>query len=227
MPFPITTPELVTNAKLQFALMLRDGFAESDDLVGKVTVLGSVAGRQKDSSGAFLFYKLQAGNQDLAVSSADYTPYYLPKTVTVAVPVPPPAPPAPQYPWPAFPDLRLADPDLPLDDPGQPQAYSDQRKAATLWPNVAYPFPEATTLIRGTVTHGGPGNPLSGATVQQVASTDPAFVTGQDGQFVLFWKQAPGIPQQITLHVTAAGLPPKDQNAVIARGLTNVVNIDL
>jgi hypothetical protein len=228
MPFDITMPELITNFKLQFALTLRDAFADSDDLVGKVAVLGTVAGRRKDFSGAFLFDGLRAGAQDLAVSSADDTPYYLPKKVPVTIPVPAPPLPAPQYPWPVFPDKRLANPNLPLRDPGQPQEYRDQRAAATLWPSIAYPFPAGATLIRGTVTHGGPGNPLDQASVQQVGSTDPAYLTGKDGQFVLYWEQAPSIPKQVTLRVTAAGgLGPKNQNLTVTRGLTNLVDIDL
>jgi hypothetical protein len=228
MPFAITTPELITNFQLQFALMLRDGFADSDDLVGTVTVFGTVAGRQKDSSGSFLFDGLKDGDQELAVSSANDPPYYVAKKVKVTIPVPAPPPPAPQYPWPVHPDRRLADPNLPLGDPGQPQAYRDERTAATLWPSTAYPFPEGTTLIRGTITHGGPGNPLDQATVQQVGSTDPTYITGKDGQFVLYWKQAPSIPKQVTLRVTApGGLGPKNQNLTVTRGLTNSVNIDL
>ena len=229
MAFAIKAPpETVTHSKLLFALVLRDGFADSDELLGEITVAGGgVKGKQKDSSGAFLFYKLQPGAQDISVDSSDDTPYYLPAKVGVTIPVPQPAPPVPQYPWPIFPDVRLADPDLPLGDPGQPAAYRNQRTAATLWPSIAYPFPEGTTLVRGTVTHGGPGHPMSRATVQRTGSTDPAFTTDSNGQFVLYWQQAPGIPQKITLKVAAAGLGSRNVDVVVNRGLTNLIDIDL
>src|SRR5215469_6431103 len=166
MPFPITQPELV-DVTLQFALQLRDGYADSDQLLGAVTAAsGSVTGEQKDSSGTFLFYDLQGGAQNINVSSDPETPYYLPTQVGVNVPMPSAL-------WPAFPDITIATPTLPLGDPGQTAAYKTQRLAATLFPTTAYPFPLGATLIRGTVLHNN--LPLSATTVQQTGGTDPAY----------------------------------------------------
>ena len=184
---------------------------------------GSIQGQQKDSSGTFLFFALQPGAQSLSVSSGPDTPYYLPATVAITIPVlnPPPLPPT----FLAFPDIGLADPTLPLGDPGQTPAYIAQRKAATLLPATAYPFPEGTTLIRGTVRHAG--NPEPNATVQQVGSTDPAYVTAGDGQFVLFWKDAPGVPQTVTVNVKHAALADANVNVTVVRGQTVSVTVDM
>lgn len=225
MSFRILTDEF-TKVDLQFALLLRDGFADSDQLLGDVSVTGgSIQGQQKEPSGMFLFFDLQPGVQALSVRSGPETPYYLPATVSVTIPVPAPPPLPASFLWPAFPDIRLADPTLPLGDAGQKPAYIAQRKAATLLPTTAYPFPEGRTLIRGTVTHAN--NPLPNATVQQVGSTDPAYLTADDGQFVLFWKDAPGVPQVVTLNVKHAGLADANVNITLVRGLTVSVTVDM
>jgi hypothetical protein len=218
MSFPTLHGESL-EITLQFALLLRDGFAGSDQLVGNVTVAsGTIDGQQKDSSGAFLFYNLKPGPQSLEVSSAPDTPYYLPKQIPVTVPMPSAL-------WPAFPDVTLANPSLPLGDPGQTAVYKAQRQSATLLPTNAYPFPEGATLIRGTVMHGG--QPLGSAMVQQAGATDPAYITGADGQFVLFLSNPPGLPQQVTVNATHAGLAAGIANVTVIRGLTVSVTINM
>src|SRR6266568_5141333 len=119
MPFAITTePDEVTNFTLRFALQLRDAFADSNDLLGDITVkANSLEGKRKDLSGAFLFCDLTDGDHELSVESSQDTPYYQPAKVKVTIPVPQPTPPVPQYPFPVFPDIRLADPKLMLGDP--------------------------------------------------------------------------------------------------------------
>jgi hypothetical protein len=218
MPFPILKGEDLKDS-LQFALLLRDGFADTDQLLGDVTVTsGNVNGRQKGSSGAFLFYSLKPGLQSLKVSSGAYTPYYLPATIAVTVPMPSPL-------WPAFPDVTQADPTLPLGDPGQPAAYRTQRQTATLLPSSSYPFLAGTTLIRGTVLHGGQS--LSGATVRLTGGTDPSYTTGADGQFVLFLANAPGLPTTVVVTATCPGLPDGSANVTVVRGLTAAVTINM
>lgn len=216
MPFPITTGEWIRDS-LQFALLLRDGFADSDELLGDVSVTcGPIAGQQKGSSGAFLFYALQPGPQNFAVTSGPYTPYYLPAIVPVTVPMP-------NALWPAFPDVTVADPNLLLGDPGQTTAYKTQRQTATLLPAISYPFLAGTTLIRGTVMHGG--QPLEGATAQQAGSSDPPYKTGADGQFVLFLSSPPGLPTQVTVTATYPGLADGKAQVSVIRGLTVSVQI--
>lgn len=211
MPFPITAGEWRRD-NLQFALLLRDGFADSDQLLGGVSVKsGAIAGQQQGSSGAFLFYSLKPGPQNLMVSSGLYTPYYLPVTIPVTVPMPAPL-------WPAYPDVTTANPNLPLGDPGQTAVYKVQRQAATLLPTNAYPFPEGATLIRGTVTHGGRN--LARATVQQSPGTDPSYLTAADGQFVLFVSNPPGMPTPVTVTAKCPGLPDGSVTVTVLRGLT-------
>lgn len=218
MPFPILKGEDIRDS-LQFALLLRDGFANSDELLGDVTVTsGNAVGQQKGDCGTFLFYSLKPGLQSIKVKSGPYTPYYLPATIAVTVPMPAPR-------WPAFPDVTLADPNLPLGDPGQPAAFKAQRQAATLLPASSYPFLAGTTLIRGTVLHGGQN--LSGATVQQAGGTDPSYTTGADGQFVLFLANPPGIPTQVAVTAAYPGLVNGSANVTVIRGLTVRVTINM
>jgi hypothetical protein len=219
MQYPIFAVETIPVFTLQFALLLRDGVANSGQLQGEVSVQsGTIVGQQKDSSGVFLFYKLKPGAQTLTVNSDKYTPYYRSTTVAVTIPMP-------SVTWPAFPDVTLADPTLPLSDPGQTAAYKTQRQAATLLPTVYYPFPAGATLIRGRVLHGG--LPVLGATVQQAAGTDPAYQTEADGQFVLFLSNPPGLPQQVTVNATAPALPAGSANVTVIRGLTVSATINL
>jgi hypothetical protein len=226
MPFAIhEPPEAVKNVTLQFALLLRDGFADSDELLGVVTVTGgNISGQRKDSTGTFLFYDLKPGAQQVAVSSDPDTPYYLPAKVGIQIPVPDPPPPMP-FLWPAFPDIRLADPNLLLGDAGQKAAYKTQRAAASLSPSISYPFPEGATLIRGRVTHAG--GPLMGASVQQAGSADPGYVTDSEGEFVLYWRDAPATPKAVTLDLKAAGLPDKSAAVTVMRGLTVSTTVDM
>jgi len=218
MAFPITQPEIMQQS-LQFALLLRDAFADSAQLLGGVGVsCQGVQGQRKDSSGTFLFNGLTPGALVFAVSSDPGTPYYQPLIVPVALPMPSAL-------WPAFPDRTAADPNLPLGDPGQAAAYRAQRQQATLLPTTGYPFPPGATLIRGTVRHGG--QPLPAATVQQVGGTDPSFTTGADGQFVLYVSNAPGLAQQVTVKAQCAGLPDQSVNVTLTRGLTVTTNIDM
>ena len=218
MPFPTHPPESRVTT-LQFAVQLRDAFADSDQLLGDVKVSsGAVNGVRKDASGTFLFYNLKAGQQALAVRSGRDTPYYVATDIAVNVPMPSKL-------WPAFPDVTLADTSLPLGDPGQTAAYKAQRTLATLLPTNAYPFPPGSTLIRGTVTHAGA--PLSAATVQIQGTSGPAYVTGSDGQFVLFLPAQSGLPQQVTVNAKHAALADGNANVTVLSGLTVSVAIDM
>ncbi len=211
MPFPILQGEAIQTS-LQFALLLRDGFANTDQLFGNVSVAaGSISGKQKGLSGAFLFYDLKPGPQILTVKSGPYTPYYLPASIAVTIPMPTAL-------WPAFPDVSAADPTLPLGDPGQTAAYKAQRQSATLLPTNSYPFPAGATLIRGTVLHNGAA--LAGAVVQQAVGTDPAYTTGTDGQFVLFMGNPPGVPTKVAVNAKCAGLADGSASVTVIRGST-------
>lgn len=218
MAFPTLQPEIV-DVNLQFALQLRDGYADSDQLLGNVTVAsGPVEGEQKDASGTFLFYDLKAGAQDLTVKSDSLTPYYQPTQVTVTVPMPARL-------WPAFPNITIADPTLPLGDAGQKPAYKAQRQAATLLPTTAYPFPSGATLIRGTVLHNQ--QPVTAARVQQAGGTDPAYTTGADGAFVLYLSSPPALPLLVTVNAQHAVLGAATGNVTVLRGLTVSLTINM
>jgi hypothetical protein len=219
MPFPILEGEKLLQTKLQFALILRDGFADSENLLGNVEVTaGGIKGERKESSGIFLFYSLKQGANVLQIRSSEDTPYYLARSVDVAIPLPSAV-------WPAFPDITVADPNLPLGDPGQKPVYKSQRAEATLLPTPSYPFPEGTTLIRGVVRYAG--QLLADATVQQAGSSAPAYKTGKDGQFVIFIENAPSIPRSMVLNAKHAGFPDANPSVTVMRGLTVSVTIDM
>lgn len=80
-------------------------------------------------------------------------------------------------------------------------------------------------MIRGRVTHAG--GPLTGASVQQAGSADPAYVTDTEGQFVLYWRDAPATPKAVTLNLKAVGLPDKSVAVTVMRGLTVSTTVDM
>jgi hypothetical protein len=141
---------------------------------------------RKRSAGAYLFFvELAPGSYVVNVRS----PYYQPLDVTVTLPMT-------SLVWPAFPDVTLANEDIPLESPSQPAAYRLQRTAATLVPSAGYPFPQDATLVRGTIRSGGV--PLAGATVARPG--DPrAYVTGPAGDYVLFLTDIPGVGGPVTI----------------------------
>jgi hypothetical protein len=204
---------------LSFALLLRDGFADTDQLLGEVSVSADgVAGQRKGMSGVFLFFGLSAGQHTFAIGSGPGTPYYTPTRILVTQPMQDPL-------WPAYPDMKLADPGLPLGDPGQKAAYKEQRKAATLLPSTSYPFPGDATLIRGTVTHGG--KPLADATVQSAQLQTFSYTTLADGQFVLFLTGLSGAPKPVDLSAKCAGMADGKASVTPLPGSTTVVTIEM
>jgi hypothetical protein len=58
--------------------------------------------------------------------------------------------------------------------------------AQTMKPNCLYPFPEATTQVRGVI-HDPAHLPVQGAEVSVVGATAIANQSEADGRFVLFW----------------------------------------
>jgi hypothetical protein len=180
--------------KLTFALQLYDGFTGGVRLQGNVTV--QAPNREvaivKPDVGQFLFYTLGAGAQLIEVVPDPATAYYVPATLNITLPMSTPL-------WPAYPDRALANPALPLDDPGQPVAYRNQLAHATLRPAIAYPFPGTASLVRGTVRTGGV--PLAGASVQAVGGNQ-LYLTAADGQYVLFFSSVAGTGDPVTLQVS-------------------------
>jgi len=236
----------VVDLQLSFALLLFDGFTGGPELIGELSV--SLSGEtvtsppksplqflqqtfqtpfRKSPQATFLFFDVLAGEYLAHVRSnvdlPDKTPpYYLPADILVNVADPPVAVPAQNRIWPAFPDINLADSSKPLDDPTQNLAYRTQRLAATLQPSTAYPFPAGSTLLRGTVFANGA--PLPGATVQSSAA-ELQYLTGQDGEYVLFFTQISGVGETITLQATHALHPAVQQNTDVHRGMTVTINI--
>jgi hypothetical protein len=236
----------VVDLQLSFALLLFDGFTGGPELIGELSVSLSdetvtsppksplqflqqtfQTPFRKSPQATFLFFDVLAGEYLAHVRSnvdlPDKTPpYYLPADILVNVADPPVAVPAQNPIWPAFPDINLADSSKPLDDPTQNPAYRTQRLAATLQPSTAYPFPAGSTLVRGTVFANGA--PLAGATVQSAAA-ELQYLTGQDGEYVLFFTQISGVGETITLQATHALHPAVHQNTDVHRGMTVTMNI--
>jgi hypothetical protein len=245
MPLLNREPDVV-DLQLSLALLLYDGFTGAQELIGDISV--SLAREivsspltsppqlfdrtlpkpfRKTPQATFLFFGLIPGTYIARVESNVNVPgqtpqYYLPTELSVNVAELPAALLVQAPIWPAFPDINLADSSKPLDDPGQTPAYRTQRLAATLQPSTAYPFPEGSTLVRGTVfAHGAP---LAGATVQRVAD-DLRYLTGDDGEFVLFFTQISGMGETITLQTTHALHPTVQLNTDVHRGMTVATNI--
>jgi hypothetical protein len=249
MTFAMIQPD-VAEVQLSLALMLYDGFTGAQELIGNISVSLSYETLtsplmspltsppqffqqtfkrpfRKTPQATFLFFGLFTGEYVAHVRSnvglPDQTPqYYLPADVSITVADLPVTVPVQQPIWPAFPDINLADSTKPLDDPTQNAAYRTQRLAATLQPSTAYPFPAGSTLVRGTVFANGA--PLAGATVQSTAA-ELQYLTGEDGEFVLFFTQISGVDQTITLQATHALHPAVQQNTDVHRGMTVATNI--
>jgi hypothetical protein len=244
MAITILEPD-VAELQLSLALLLYDGFTGGQELIGDISVSLSSATVasplsspllfqhrsetpfRKAPQATFLFFGLLTGDYMAQVRSnvdlpGQTPPYYLPVDISLIVTNLPATVPLQNPVWPAFPDINLADSTKPLDDPTQNPAYRAQRLAATLLPSTAYPFPTGATLVRGTVL--ASGKPLAGATVQRVAD-DLQYLTGADGEFVLFFKQISGLGETITLQATHALHPTVRQNTDVHRGMTVATNI--
>jgi len=159
----------------------------------------------------FLFFDLATAPFTVVVRS----PFYRPADVPVTIPATTAA-------WPVFPDVMLANPALPLDDPGQPQAYRDQLASATIQPSVKYPFPDAATLIRGTVRVQTDPLPLA-----QVTAGSQTYVTDDDGQFVFFIRNVTIAGQSVAVQATHPQHGPATTTVTCRRGLTVIADITM
>jgi len=217
MAFPLSFQE-TRNATCKLAVFLSDAFTGRNSLSG--TVNAKIAGQSvpfaKPGESTWIFFALPDGAYNVTVTSDTDTPYYVPVTIPVTLPVAHPL-------WPGFPDQGLADPNLLLDDSGQPAAYRDQRTLAALKPTVSYPFPSGTTLVRGRVLAGG--TPLAGATVLVDGGTQISYVTGADGQYVIFFDRPTGMTQSVNLRVQHAAKPDVVTAVNVERGRT--LNLDI
>jgi hypothetical protein len=161
---------------------------------------------QKDASAFVFFVDLPPGAHVVEVRSF----YYVARDITIQLPLP-------DNRWPAFPDVTLANEDLPLGSASQPAAYRAQRAAATLEPNTKYPFHSDATLVRGTVRSGNV--PLAGATVRRVG--DPmAYVTDAAGDYVLFFDDVLGVGAAMTIQATHPLHAPVNTIVQALRGTT-------
>jgi hypothetical protein len=219
MTFPVGPLESSVTT-LSFALLLRDRLTFADSLAGEVTVTASsTTGLRQGSSGVFVFFSLAKGAIPLSVHSSADTPYYLPTTIAVTLPMPSPL-------WPAFPDSTIADLSLDLWDPKQPAAYRMQFLQACLAPSIAYPFDSGTTLVRGVVADSTTKAALADVTLSSSAATLP-YVTGADGQFVLVFQQPPALPTPVTILAQRPGHPDVSQQVAIRRAATVTLQISI
>ncbi len=203
---------------MSLGFQLFDRFTTRDRLAGEVTVsLRDKPYRPVRQTGhaIYAFLDLPPGAYTAEIRSAPETPYYLPAELPVTVPMPDPR-------WPLIPELRLADPNLMLEDPAQPAAYRAQRALVTLQPAIAYPFPDGATVVRGRVLAGG--LPLAEARVRRPGD-DLDFITGADGQFVLFFSDVSGMGETVTLRASHALHPDVDQPVDVQRGMTAATDI--
>ncbi len=201
-----TTPD-EHQVTLSVALLLSDQLTKRRELVGSVSVtlegkpsIAPYRPYKKDQDGTFCFVGLPNGGYVVQVRSENLHPVYQPVDITLSVPqddvrVDPK--------WPAYPNLALANQTLPLDDPGQPVLYRNQRNLSMLRPSIYYPFPEGATLIRGTVL--AYGDPVDNATVSHTEG-DSVYVTTEDGQYVLFMRRIVGLKASVEVRTTMTGL---------------------
>lgn len=203
------TPD-VFDEKLSFAITFYDRFTQDSLLADETTVelVGlPVTPVQKWLEATYLFFGLKPGPYSVRARNGAYLQ---PADIAVTLPMPNPR-------WPAYPDATLADPNKPLDDPGQTPAYLAQRNNVTLVPGTGYPFPAGATLVRGTVRFAG--NPLAGAQVGP-ASGGATFPTGADGQYVLPFPNVSGSSSAISLRASHPMHVDVVQSVTVQRGMT-------
>jgi hypothetical protein len=226
LPIYKSTPD-TNELSLGLAVLLQDRFTGIAQLFGKSSVVLAGVARppyQKTTESTYLFFGVRPGTYTVQVRSDVATPYYLDVDIPVSLPMPNPR-------WPAFPDMTLADPSIPLSDPSQPAVYRAQRDLAALRPTTGYPFPAGATLVRGTVTFGGA--PLARARVRTVvtgqSTPDPLedYQTGVDGQFVLALVRPSGLKETITVRASHMVHPDVDVTVEVGRGTTAAVDIAL
>ncbi len=198
--------------QVAFVVELYDGVTGLPELAGpvKVAVADHETGWPKTESSQFVFFKLAAGSYVVSVSSDPLFPYYLPVSIPITVP-------AAGSLWPAYPDRTLADLTKPLDDPGQTPAYLAQRALANLMPTTQYPFASGAALARGSVTAAGAAQ--AGAKVSRVGDTQQ-YVTGADGQYVLFFSSVSGVGEAATLQAVLAPYANQSAAVTLRRGQT-------
>ncbi len=202
-----------------FVLQLYDGFTGEPELAGNVTaeVSGRERGWRKPDRGQFAFFRLPAGNHVVQVRDTADPPRYFGVDIAVTLPLSTPL-------WPAFPDRALADPTLPLNDPGQPAAYRAQLAPATLAPTAQYAFPAGATLARGTIRSGAV--PLAGAHVSRQGEARE-YVTGDDGQYVLWFSSVAGTGEAAVIEATHPAHAPASAPVTLRRGSTTIQDISM
>jgi hypothetical protein len=205
MPRLATSDPDITQFSISLAVLLSDAYRADGTVLGKLTVETNLGPAYRKIDGrTFVFYRLPAGANTVKVTSAEDPPYYQPVTIAVVIPMPDPG-------WPAFPDRSIAQ--------SNPAGYQQQVTAATLRPTTTYPFPENATLARGRVL--AAGVPLAGATVRRDgANPGLEYVTGADGEYVLFFDRVQGAAENLKLRASAAGHADALANVQVVRGET-------
>jgi hypothetical protein len=218
-----TTDLDIFELRLGLAIQLFDRFTQVNRLFGKIRVRlagSSLEPFPKPDQAMFLFFDLQPGAYTVEVRSnrdggnGKDPPYYLAVDIPINLPLTNPL-------WPAFPDVYVANRNLPLDDPAQSAIFRAQRSSVMLQPTVAYPFPAGSTLVRGTVLAGG--NRLANARIRRVGDT-LEYTTGTDGEYVLFFNEVDGMTEAITVRASHPFHADVDQVVEIQRGRTVVRN---
>jgi hypothetical protein len=219
VPFDISPVVDRIRVQAGFVLVLRDAVTGQDTLRGDVHARsGVVAAERQGHSGRFVFPALPDGEQIITVASGRWTPFYRSTEIRVTLPMTSPT-------WPSFPDLARADPGLMLDDPAQPDEYRRQRAAVALAPTTAYPFTGGATLLRGTVR--AAGQPVADATVSRIGGDEVPYLTGPDGEFVLFLPAA-RLTQTIGVRVARDGQADHDEDGIeMIGGQTTTVLIEV
>ena len=221
----VSTAHVVTSEVRELSLTLGvrlfDQFTGANWLLGspQVRIVGTdIAPFQREGEATFLFFDpLPPGAQTVSVRNGTdaRTSFYVPRDIPITLPMPDPL-------WPVYPnDRRLADQTRPLDDPAQPIAYKRQRERATVQPSAAYPFPAGATLVRGSVR--AAGAPLSDAIVTTRDAVP--YVTGENGEFVLWLPRIGGSGATITVSATHPKHAPINVRVNVRRGTTVATTI--
>ena len=95
----------------------------------------------------------------------------------------------------------------------------------SLEPNLIYPFPKGTTLLRGRVLDED-GLDIPAAKVK-IKNTDKVYITDQMGRFIFYFKDFEDDQEEVVVRVKKPGFKKRNVRLNVVKGETNLVKITL
>lgn len=95
----------------------------------------------------------------------------------------------------------------------------------SLEPDLNYPFPSGTTLLKGVVK--SEGGAIVAEALVEIKDMNKEFVTNEMGRFVFYFKGLEEAEEKVTLDVSHDGFKNKKEHVNVIQGETTVIEITL